>query len=117
MTDPKQKTYHGAVKNTNTGRGISAERTVSANCSSVDIIFPPDLATANKLVAEGIPLLLEDDTTNDSPILLPDDVVVLDGVLVVVNCCSGFGNEKASHKQEVFVEATKVMPIMTIKNN
>lgn len=126
----KQDTYHGAVKNTKTGRGVSAERTISANCASVDIIFPPDLAT-NKLVVvdddddfEDILLLLDDGTTNDSLVLLlllvvgaDEVVVVLDDVVVVLDCCCGLGIKKASHINEFFEEIHTMIPIMTIENN
>ena len=40
----RRSTYHGAVKNTMTGRGIEGERAASAKSSSDVTILPPDLA-------------------------------------------------------------------------
>mmetsp|Transcript_26636 Transcript_26636/g.57091 ORF Transcript_26636/g.57091 Transcript_26636/m.57091 type:complete len:239 (+) Transcript_26636:593-1309(+) len=68
----RQGPHQGAVKKTRTGRERSFERTLSANCLSVSIIFPPDLA-----IPSCVMLLLEALALIDS---------VLDGVAILVVC-------------------------------
>jgi hypothetical protein len=54
------RTYHGAEKKTSTGRGTLSASTISANCSSVSIILPPDLATCRRNALRSILMLLID---------------------------------------------------------
>jgi hypothetical protein len=44
------RTYQGAEKNTNTGRGVSLPRTFFVNCSAVAISLPPDLVSCRELL-------------------------------------------------------------------
>ena len=75
-----QGTYQGAEKNTRTGRDSSFERTLSENSFSVSIIFPPDFAIPNRVVAL---VVVDDDTVFVVVVFAPlliegdDDIIVL----------------------------------------